>query len=89
MFHAVAGRRPFEDGDPKAADLADRFPQIATAPHPLPDKVPTEVAAVVRAALEPNPADRPDPHEVAEALQPARASAAGPAGRLQGQPLNR
>jgi serine/threonine-protein kinase len=70
LFHAVAGERPFPDGDPAAGELSDRFPQVALAPRALPDRVPNEVAKVVLAALERHPGDRPAPHEIAEALQP-------------------
>jgi len=70
LFHAIAGERPFPDGDPDASEIADRFPQVAAAPRPLPDRVPADVAKVVLAALERRPEDRPAPHEIAEALQP-------------------
>jgi serine/threonine-protein kinase len=70
LFEAIAGHRAFDDGDPRAAALAERFPQVASAPHALPDRVPAPVADVVYAALAPAPQDRPLPHEVAEALQP-------------------
>jgi eukaryotic-like serine/threonine-protein kinase len=70
LFHAVAGERPFGDGNPEAPEIADRFPQVAAAPRPLPDRVPGEVAKVVSAALERRPEDRPAPDEIAEALQP-------------------
>ena len=48
----------------------------------LPDRVASDVAKVVYACLEPRPADRPLPHELAEALQPALERA--PRGRLAG-----
>jgi serine/threonine-protein kinase len=70
LFEAIAGHRAFDDGDPRAAALAERFPQVASAPYALPDRVPAPVADVVYAALAPAPQDRPLPHEVAEALQP-------------------
>ena len=70
LFEAIAGYRAFDDGDPRAEALADRFPQVASAPYELPERVPAEVAEVVYAALAPAPQDRPLPHEVAEALQP-------------------
>ncbi|RYP85818.1 serine/threonine protein kinase [Nocardioides guangzhouensis] len=74
LFEAVAGHRPFDDGDPDASALVDRFPQVAVldggAPYALPDRVPEEVAKVVHAALAPLPRDRPRPREIAEALQP-------------------
>lgn len=82
LFHAVAGRPPFREGDPDARRLADRFPQLEEPPHPLPDGVPGPVAKAVQAALEPRPGDRPTPAEVAEALEPVLA--AQPRGRLAG-----
>ena len=73
LFEAVAGYRAFDDGDPDAAALRDRFPQVAEEPYELPSKVPAEVAKVVYAALEADPANRPLPHEVAGALEPVLA----------------
>jgi serine/threonine-protein kinase len=70
LFEAVAGHRPFDDGDPEAEALAVRFPQVGGTPYALPDRVPEEVAKVVHAALAPDPRDRPLPREIAEALQP-------------------
>ena len=35
---------PFDDGDPDAARLEDRFPQLVDEPYELPDRVPDEVA---------------------------------------------
>ncbi|MCD6641208.1 MAG: serine/threonine protein kinase, partial [Nocardioides sp.] len=34
VFHAVAGHRPFGDGDPDADDVVRRFPQLESAPAP-------------------------------------------------------
>ncbi len=82
LFEAVAGHRPFDDGDPHAATLPERFPQLASPPQRLPDGVPTEVAKIVYAALAPSAADRPLPHEIAEALQPVLERQ--PVGRLAG-----
>ena len=74
VFEAVAGYRPFDDGDPDGDTLVERFPQVAVleggAPYALPERVPADVAKVVYAALAPAPDDRPLPHEIAEALQP-------------------
>lgn len=57
LFHAVAGFRAYDE---PTDDLAL-----------LPDRVPADVAKVIGACLELRPADRPEPHEVAEALEPA------------------
>ena len=70
LFEAIAGYRAFDEGDPRAEALEDRFPQLASAPYALPERVPAEVSEVVYAALAPAPQDRPLPHQVAEALQP-------------------
>lgn len=70
LFHAVAGQRPFTEGDPRAADRRERYPQLVEDPAELPERTPAEVVKVVAAALERDPADRPLPHEVAEALAP-------------------
>lgn len=70
LFHAVAGHRPFRDGDPVADRPADRFPQLLEAPAELPDDVPASVEKIIHAMLEPAPENRPSPREVAEALEP-------------------
>ena len=82
LFHAVAGRRPFDDGDPDADDVRLRFPQLATAPAPLPDDVPPLVGQVITSCLRTDPADRPLPHEIADALEPVLADL--PRGSLAG-----
>jgi serine/threonine protein kinase len=74
LFHAIAGRRAFERGDADSAELADRYPQLVDTPHELPSGVPAEVRKVVGAALEPDPADRPLPHEFVSALEPVLAA---------------
>jgi serine/threonine protein kinase len=73
LFHAVAGYRAFDDGDPDAHDLRARYPQLSEEPYELPDRVPAEVAKIVYAALERDPANRPLPHEVSDALEPVLA----------------
>ncbi|MDQ6525422.1 serine/threonine-protein kinase [Nocardioides sp. LHD-245] len=78
LFHAIAGYRPFRDGDPDAPEARDRFPQLLEAPAELPDDVPAAVAKVVHALLEPDPASRPLPREVAEALEPEIAALPAP-----------
>ena len=80
VFEAVAGYRPFDDGDPDSADPQVRFPQLLEPPYELPDRVPAAVAKVVYGALEADPADRPLPHEIATALEPVLASQ--PVGKL-------
>ncbi len=70
LFHAVAGRRPFDAGDPDADDVRRRFPQLTSAPSALPDDVPAEVAKIIDACLQTDPGARPLPAEVSDALQP-------------------
>jgi serine/threonine-protein kinase len=70
LFHAVAGYRAFDKGDPDADRLADRFPQLVQRPRTLPDDVPAPVVEVVLAALDRRPAARPLPSELADALEP-------------------
>lgn len=74
LFHAVAGFAPFEDGERDAGDLRERFPQLVEHPRQLPDGVPDVVAKTIAAMLEDDPANRPLPHEVATALEPALAA---------------
>ncbi|QSR30665.1 protein kinase [Nocardioides sp. S5] len=82
LFHAVAGQRPFAHGDPDADDVRQRFPQLVDAPAVLPDGVPGPVVEVIAACLRRDPAERPLPHEVAEALEPVLAGL--PRGSLAG-----
>lgn len=82
MFEAVAGHRPFRDGDPAADDPAARHPQVVEEPRRLPDDVPGAVREVLLAGLSRDPACRPEPRDVSEALEPVLASL--PAPRLAG-----
>ncbi len=70
LFHAIAGHRPYADGEPDAAEVADRHPQVVADPPELPGSTPAEVAKVVRACLGRRPGERPEPREVADILQP-------------------
>lgn len=74
LFEAVAGYKAFDEGDRHSDDPAARYPQLAEPPYELPEGVPDEVAKIVYAALEPNPADRPLPREIAGALEPVLAA---------------
>jgi eukaryotic-like serine/threonine-protein kinase len=70
LFEAIAGYRAFDDGEPEADDLRARYPQLVDEPYELPEQVPADVAKVLYAALGRDPAARPLPHQVAEALEP-------------------
>ena len=78
LFHAIAGHRPFRTGNPDSREPAERFPQLLEAPSELPRDVPATVQKAVHAMLEPDPRDRPLPHEVAEALEPELAALPAP-----------
>ena len=69
LFHAVAGHRPFHAG---AADgsLERQYPQLVDEPRELPDGTPAEVTKLLATMLERDPALRPLPHEVSDALVP-------------------
>jgi serine/threonine-protein kinase len=82
LFEAVAGYKAFDEGDQDSDDLATRFPQLRDKPHALPEHVPAAVVEVVERCLAPDPADRPTPAEVADALGPVLARQ--PRGRLGG-----
>jgi len=82
LFEAIAGFKAFDRAAEDARTLEERFPQVVEPSYELPERVAADVAKVVYACLEPDPAARPLPHEVAEALQPALERA--PRGRLAG-----
>ncbi len=82
LFHAVAGHRPFEHGDPDARDVRLRFPQLVAAPAALPDDVPPVVADVIAACLRGDASERPLRDEVEEELEPVLAGL--PRGSLAG-----
>lgn len=82
LFEAVAGYKAFDEGDPAADEITSRFPQLSSPPYELPDGVPPEVDKIVYAALDVDPACRPAPHEIAEALEPVLSRQ--PRGRLAG-----
>ena len=69
MHEALAGTRPFPDGDRLAKGEA-RFPQLAVDPAPLPRDVPEPLASLVTAAMSRRPADRPSAAEIVAELDP-------------------
>lgn len=74
LFHAVAGYRPFDDGDADSDDPAVRWPQLVDEPDELPDGVPADVVKILHACLAFRPEDRPEPRDVADALEPVLAA---------------
>jgi serine/threonine-protein kinase len=78
LCHAGAGYRAFDAGDPEAVAVRARFPQLVDAPYELPERTHPVVTKTVLAMLEPDPADRPLPHEVAGALEPVLADLPAP-----------
>ncbi len=73
MFEAVAGYKAFDEGDQSSDDVTVRYPQLVEAPYEMPERTPHEVVKVLFAALDKVPANRPEPHEFAEALEPVLA----------------
>ncbi len=70
VYELAAGRRAFADPRPDAERLAERYPQLAGDPAPLPRQTPAPVAAAIRACLERRPGDRPTAAELAADLEP-------------------
>ena len=71
LHHALSGDVPFpraEEFDPD--DPAARFPQLQEFPKLLPESCPAELEALVLDCLEPDPAARPTPGDIAGALEP-------------------
>jgi len=69
LYHAAVGERPFAKGDRESDDPEARWPQITAAPKPMPDSIPLEVAKPIMACLAYDPADRPTPFDLSEALE--------------------
>jgi serine/threonine protein kinase len=72
LQHALSGRVPFPrpDGARQSPEATVRFPQLVSGPEPLPRRTPRELAAVLHAGLERDPAARPTAAEFAGALEP-------------------
>jgi serine/threonine-protein kinase len=64
LYEALAQRRAFR------STAAERFPQLARRPEPLPRHVPPKLDELVFATLEQRPADRPTAAELGDALEP-------------------
>ena len=70
LFQAVAGYRAFDDPQPRADALSERFPQVSAEPRDLPGDVPDDVDAVICSMLQHAPEKRPAPSEIVDALAP-------------------
>jgi hypothetical protein len=73
---AATGERPFPGADRKSDDSLARWPQLDTDPNPA--ILPSQVAAPILACLQRNPAERPSPAELSDALEPVLAAQAKP-----------
>jgi serine/threonine protein kinase len=69
LHESLSGERPFPAGD-RDGSPKERFPQLVLDPAPLGGDAPAELAAIIRAALERQPENRPSAAEVADALDP-------------------
>ena len=70
LFKAAAGERAFSKGDPDSEIPQERWPQLVEEPLDLAARVPAEIAEPIVACLAYDPAERPSPGEVADALEP-------------------
>lgn len=68
LYRAAGGQRPFPGADPHAELPEKRWPQLTDLPDPAP--LPEHVAEPILACLARDPAGRPAPAEVADALEP-------------------
>lgn len=75
LYHAISGAAPFTRAPDAAAsdDLRARYPQLVQEPAPLPKDVPPLLQHLVASMLARDPAQRPLPGEVADALEPLAA----------------
>jgi eukaryotic-like serine/threonine-protein kinase len=72
MYRAMTGERPFPraEGAGRSTDPKVRFPQLVSAPAPLPRRTPAPLTELLRGMLAPEPGDRPTAAEVVAALEP-------------------
>jgi serine/threonine-protein kinase len=68
LYRAATGKRPFEEGDPESLDPHARWPQLVVAPDRAP--LPPVIVEPVLACLDPDPAERPRPAQLGDALEP-------------------
>lgn len=67
LYEAATKRLPFPRGNPQRSG-AERWPQLEAGPAPAPAKVPPQVAELLMATLERDPAKRPSPLQVFESF---------------------
>jgi eukaryotic-like serine/threonine-protein kinase len=68
LFEAIAGYRPFPDGE--GSQGAARWPQLEVPPYDVPENVPDALAKPIMACLAHDPKERPAAEELAEMLEP-------------------
>jgi serine/threonine protein kinase len=73
LYEALAGERPFPDGDADGEPPHTRYPQLVLEPEPLGEDVLPPLRDVVLACLEDEPGSRPLAAEISEALEPLAA----------------
>jgi eukaryotic-like serine/threonine-protein kinase len=69
LFKAATGELPFGQPEPGATEGPHRWPQLDREPH-WPERAPDALAALITACLERDPARRPEPADLHEALEP-------------------
>lgn len=68
LYEAMTGRLPYPRGEEGAEVAEIRFPQLVTAPAPMPKDFPPALSGPVLSCLEARPEDRPTAPESVEAL---------------------
>ncbi|WP_262848884.1 serine/threonine-protein kinase [Mumia quercus] len=81
LYHAACGYAPYERGE-RDDPLEVRYPQLVSRPRRMPYFVPVEVAELVYTCMAPDPRHRPEPRDVALAIEPLME--AMPKARLSG-----
>ena len=76
LYRAASGTRPFAKATPGATDPEQRWPQLVTSPDPA--ALPRAVAEPILACMAVDPAARPSPAELSDALEPVLAAQAKP-----------
>ncbi len=74
LFETLARARPFPEGESEGS-ADERYPQLSRDPGPLPvEGIPRPLFTVIADCLRRNPAERPNPGQVAETLEPMLAA---------------